>query len=150
MNFQESKTLSPGETTTILETDYCKIGIGICYDIRFPQLAQHYTKQGCKMLVYPGAFNTTTGPVHWELLIRSRGLDNQLYFAAISPAKNPDISYPVWGHSTIVDPWGQVVATTDDKEDIIYADINLDYVNLVREQIPISKQRKDHIWEKNT
>ncbi|EDO27394.1 predicted protein, partial [Nematostella vectensis] len=72
IRFQESEVLSPGENLTILDTEYCKIGIGICYDMRFPELAQLYAKKGCHLLLYPGAFNMTTGPAHWELLTRAR------------------------------------------------------------------------------
>ncbi|XP_078512237.1 omega-amidase NIT2-A isoform X2 [Lissotriton helveticus] len=71
--FQESETLSPGDSFSVFDTPYCKVGVGICYDIRFAELAQIYTKKGCQLLVYPGAFNMTTGPAHWELLQRSRG-----------------------------------------------------------------------------
>lgn len=78
ITFQESKVLSPGENLTVVRTDYCNIGIGICYDIRFPEMAQLYRQKGCEILVYPGAFNMTTGPAHWELLQRSRALDNQV------------------------------------------------------------------------
>lgn len=72
IRFVESETLSPGSDFTVVDTIYCPIGIGICYDMRFAELAQIYSKKGCKFLVYPGAFNMTTGPVHWELLQRSR------------------------------------------------------------------------------
>eukprot|EP01147_Barroeca_monosierra_P002847 gene2847-5684_t len=72
IKFQESEILSPGDTPTIITTPWCKIGIGICYDIRFPLLAQLYAQKECDLLIYPGAFNMTTGPAHWELLQRSR------------------------------------------------------------------------------
>ena len=86
-------------------SEWCKVGLGICYDVRFPELALLYAKQGCKMLCYPGAFNMTTGPAHWELLLRSRALDNQLFVAGVSVARDEDASYVAWGHSTVVDPW---------------------------------------------
>merc|ERR1712071_321342 len=79
IRFQESATLSPGnELTTFQFGKYCQVGIGICYDIRFAEMAQLYAQKGCQLLVYPGAFNTTTGPAHWELLQRGRAVDNQL------------------------------------------------------------------------
>ena len=86
-------------------SEWCKVGLGICYDVRFPELALLYAKQGCQMLCYPGAFNMTTGPAHWELLLRSRALDNQLFVAGVSVARDEDASYVAWGHSTVVDPW---------------------------------------------
>jgi len=72
IRFIESETLTPGSSLTVVDTVYCKIGIGICYDMRFAELAQIYQKKGCKLICYPGAFNMTTGPVHWELLQRGR------------------------------------------------------------------------------
>jgi len=150
MTFQESKTLTGGDSITFFDTKFgAKIGIGICYDIRFSELALITTRQGCKMLCYPGAFNMTTGPLHWELLQRGRAVDNQLYVAAISPARNPNTTYQAWGHSTVVDPWAKVISTTDENESIIYADIDFEIVDQVRNQIPITKQRREDIYKLN-
>lgn len=110
IRFKESETLSPGNSFTTFNTPHCKFGVGICYDIRFAEMALAYRDMGCKVLVYPGAFNMTTGPAHWEALIRSRALDNQVYVAAVSPARDDGASYVAWGHSTTIDPWGKVVA----------------------------------------
>ncbi|XP_063407095.1 omega-amidase NIT2-like [Mytilus trossulus] len=145
--FKESETLSPGKDFTTFDTPYCKIGIGICYDIRFPELAYIYSDLGCKLLVYPGAFNMTTGPAHWELLQRSRAIDNQLYVASVSPARDEKATYIAWGHSSVVSPWGEVVATTEHEETIVYFDINPDYVDEVRSQIPIRSQKRSDLYK---
>merc|ERR1719361_2583465 len=88
------------------------VGVGICYDIRFPEYALLLTKKyACNMLIYPGAFNLTTGPAHWELLQRARAVDNQCYVATASPSRDLDFSYHAYGHSTITGPWGDVLAT---------------------------------------
>mmetsp|Transcript_12252 Transcript_12252/g.10555 ORF Transcript_12252/g.10555 Transcript_12252/m.10555 type:complete len:133 (+) Transcript_12252:159-557(+) len=76
ITFKESEYLKPGNQITIVDTEYGKIGIAICYDMRFPELALLMSKKGAKMLVYSGCFNQTTGPLHWELILRSRALDN--------------------------------------------------------------------------
>lgn len=146
IRFQESETLSPGNSFTTFDTPYCKVGVGICYDIRFPELAQVYAKLNCKLLVYPGAFNMTTGPAHWELLQRGRALDNQLYVATVSPARDTGAKYVAWGHSTVVNPWGEVIATTEHEETILYADIDPAYVEEVREQIPTRNQKRDDMY----
>ncbi|XP_061194410.1 omega-amidase NIT2-like [Saccostrea echinata] len=146
IRFQESETLSPGNSFTMFDTPYCKVGVGICYDIRFPELAQVYAKENCKLLVYPGAFNMTTGPAHWELLQRGRALDNQLYVATVSPARDTGASYVAWGHSSVINPWGQVIATTEDEETVLFAVIDPAYVNEVREQISIGKQKRDDMY----
>lgn len=149
IRFQESETLSPGSAFSVFETPFCKVGVGICYDIRFAELAQLYSKMGCKLLVYPGAFNMTTGPAHWELLQRARALDNQLYVATASPARDETSSYVAWGHSTVVNPWGEVISSTGSEEAVVYADIDLQYLAEVRQQIPVTVQRRDDLYAVN-
>ncbi|MCL4128345.1 UNVERIFIED_CONTAM: hypothetical protein GTU68_030824 [Idotea baltica] len=147
ITFKESKVLSCGNDFTTFETPEGKIGVGICYDIRFAELAQVYAKMGCQLLIYPGAFNMTTGPVHWELLQRARAIDNQLYVATCSPARDTSASYIAWGHSSIVNPWGKVIGTTEDKEDIVYSEIDLSYLEQVRTMIPLRDQRRKDMYE---
>lgn len=147
ITFKESETLTRGDSMTVVELPWCKIGVGICYDMRFPELAQLMREKGAEFLVYPGAFNTTTGPAHWELLQRSRALDNQVYFSAVSPARNPESTYQAWGHSTVVSPWGDIVSTCDEKETIIEAEIDLEKVRTVRQNIPVLKQKRNDLYE---
>ncbi|XP_077919538.1 omega-amidase NIT2 isoform X3 [Halichoerus grypus] len=123
ITFQESKTLSPGDSFSTFDTPYCRVGLGICYDLRFAELAQIYAQRGCQLLVYPGAFNMTTGPAHWELLQRGRAVDNQVYVATASPARDDQASYVAWGHSTIVSPWGEVLAKAGTEETVVCSDI---------------------------
>ena len=78
MTFQESKVLSPGSSLTTFETEHCRVGVGICYDMRFAEMAQLYREKGCQLLLYPGAFNMTTGPAHWKMLLQARAVDNQV------------------------------------------------------------------------
>ncbi|XP_075710549.1 omega-amidase NIT2 [Rhinoderma darwinii] len=146
ISFQESETLSPGDSLSVFDTPFCKIGVGICYDIRFAELAQLYTKKGCQLLVYPGAFNTTTGPAHWELLQRARALDNQVYVATASPARDEKASYVAWGHSTVVSPWGEVIAKAGADETIVSTEIDLQYLAEIRQQIPIHTQRRHDLY----
>ncbi|KAK5620331.1 Carbon-nitrogen hydrolase [Crenichthys baileyi] len=146
IRFQESETLSPGNSLSMFDTPFCKVGVGICYDMRFAELAQLYSRKGCHLLVYPGAFNMTTGPAHWELLQRGRAIDNQVYVATASPARDETASYVAWGHSTVVNPWGEVIAKTGPEETIIYADIDLQYLADIRQQIPITSQRRDDLY----
>ncbi|CAL8255402.1 unnamed protein product [Merluccius merluccius] len=146
IRFQESETLSPGSAFSVFETPFCKVGVGICYDIRFAEMAQLYSKMGCELLVYPGAFNMTTGPAHWELLQRARALDNQLYVATASPARDETSSYIAWGHSTVVNPWGEVISSTGSEEAVVYAEIDLQYLADVRQQIPVTVQRRDDLY----
>lgn len=146
ITFKESEILSPGNSFTSFTTDDCKIGVGICYDIRFAEMGLVYRDIGCQLLVYPGAFNMTTGPAHWEALSRSRALDNQVYVATVSPARDTEASYVAWGHSTVMDPWGTVVAKAEEKEEIVYAEIDLEKLKNIRNQVPITKQRRSEMY----
>jgi omega-amidase len=147
ITFKESDSLTAGDSLSSFTTPWGKIGLGICYDLRFPQLSNILRfRDNCDMLIFPGAFNTTTGPAHWELLLRSRAVDNQLFVLACSPARNPDASYQAYGHSSVVDPWGEVVATTSHEEDIVTATIDSEQVKEVRTRIPVSQQRREDVY----
>mmetsp|Transcript_9082 Transcript_9082/g.13580 ORF Transcript_9082/g.13580 Transcript_9082/m.13580 type:complete len:328 (-) Transcript_9082:26-1009(-) len=147
ITFKESDSFSPGNSITVVDLPMCKIGLGICYDIRFPELSMLMREKGCSILFFPGAFNMTTGPAHWELLIRSRAVDNQCYVCAVSPARDPDGQYIAWGHSTVADPWGEVIATTNHAPSTVYAKLDLDKVKKVRESIPVGNQKRDDIYK---
>ncbi|RKP09238.1 omega-amidase NIT2 [Thamnocephalis sphaerospora] len=146
IRFQESEVLSPGNSLTHFDTMYGRIGLGICYDIRFPELAMIAARKGCVAMIYPGAFNMATGPLHWELLQRARAVDNQIYVATCSPARDVNGTYVAWGHSTAVDPSGTVIATTEHKETIVYADLDPEKLNEVRQAIPVTQQRRFNVY----
>ncbi|KAM3586240.1 Omega-amidase nit3 [Umbelopsis sp. WA50703] len=147
IRFQESEILTGGSWLTHVDTEYGKFGTAICYDIRFPEIAMIAARKGCVAMIYPGAFNTTTGPLHWELLQRARAVDNEMYVAACSPARDDSADYKAWGHSTIVDPKGQVLATCEEKEAIIYATIDPQVIQDTRKHIPLYQQRRFDVYE---
>jgi len=144
ITFKESDALCPGNELATFDIEDFRIGIAICYDIRFPLLASLYAKRGCHLLLYPGAFNMTTGPAHWQLLLRARALDNQIYVGGISPAHDEQAEYKAWGHSALVDPWGTLLDECEMTEKIIYGDIDLEHLKTIRKQLPyLSQERKD-------
>ena len=145
--FKESDVLTAGDNVTIAETEFGKIGIGICYDVRFPELARLMVRKGALILCYPGAFNMTTGPAHWELLFRSRALDNQVFCVGVAPALNKDASYHSFGHSIIANPWGKVSSQASEKEELIISEIDLDEINKIREELPLLKNKRDDLYE---
>lgn len=147
IKFQESETLTGGNSITILNTEFCKIGVGICYDMRFPELAQIYSQKGCEFLCYPGAFNMTTGPKHFQLLQQARAVDNQLYVSAVSPARDNDAGYIAWGFSSVVNPWGEIIGKLDEKPGTVFADINLGVVDEMRRQIPVKNQKRTDLYD---
>lgn len=145
--FKESETISAGNSVTVVDTALMKIGVAICYDIRFPELFRLMALDGACLMVVPGAFNLTTGPAHWETIIRARAVDNQVYLAAASPAINKELSYHAYGHSMVVDPWGKVIARAGEGEAIIHATIDGSYIRNVREELPLLKNRRTDIYE---
>jgi len=149
IRFQESETLTSGSNLLTFNIGCTKVGVGICYDIRFAELAHIYASQGCDLIVYPGAFNMTTGPAHWELLQRARAVDNQVYVAAVSPARDDSAKYVAWGHTTVVGPWGDVIEKTDEKEAIVYANLDMNQIKEIRQNIPIRSQRRHDLYEQS-
>jgi predicted amidohydrolase len=120
ITFRESEVLSPGNKVTLVDfPEYGKVGVAICYDVRFPELAMIASRKGAFALVYPGAFNTTTGPLHWRLLAQGRAVDNQVYVAMCSPARDEAAGYKAWGHSLVADPMGKVMEEADEGEEIM-------------------------------
>jgi len=147
ITFKESEVLSPGNKVTILDLfPYGKIAIAICYDIRFPELAMVAARKGCFALIYPGAFNTTTGPLHWKLQGQARAMDNQVYVALCSPARDVNASYHAWGHSLVCDPMAQVLVEAGENEEIVYAELNGEKIAETRKGIPIYGQRRFDVY----
>ena len=135
--FRESDVLSPGDSITVFDTEYGKMGVCICFDIRFPDLFMKMRQEGIVMVFVPAAFNMTTGPAHWETLFKARALDNQIYVLGCSPARDENASYVAYGHTILTDPWGSVVCMLDEKEGILRETIDLAQVQKIRRQIPL-------------
>ncbi|KDQ33680.1 hypothetical protein PLEOSDRAFT_1073871 [Pleurotus ostreatus PC15] len=146
ITFKESETLTGGKSMNFFDTEFARIGLGICYDVRFPELAMIAARRGCHVLVYPGAFNLTTGPLHWELLQRGRAVDNQVFFSMCSPARDLTAGYHAWGHSMVVDPMGLILSEAGEDETIIYADIDPETFKTARAGIPVTTQRRFDVY----
>ncbi len=146
IKFKESDTLSPGDTVTVFDTPFCRVGLAVCYDIRFPELTRSMALQGIHLLVLPAAFNMTTGPAHWELTMRARALDNQIYVAAVSPAREEKADYVAYGHSMVTTPWGDVLVQADEKPAILMAEIDLERLFRIRQQLPLLKHRRETVY----
>ena len=144
--FFESDTLSPGNDVTTFSTPFCTMGLCICYDFRFPELARLMVEQGAKVILVPAAFNMTTGPAHWELLFRSRAVDNQIFSVGVAPARDLSASYHSWGHSIVCSPWGEVLSEMDETEGVAITTLDLDRLDAVREQLPLLKHRRTDVY----
>lgn len=147
ITFKESSVLSPGNLLTVVDVGGCKVGLGICYDLRFQEMAALYRQQGVRMILYPGAFNMTTGPAHWELLLRARAVDNQVFVAGVCGARDLKADYIAWGHSMLVDPWGKILVQAEYDEALLVHDVDLKYADTIRQQIPVGFQRRTDLYD---
>lgn len=146
IKFKESATLTAGDKVTTVSSSLGVFGLGICYDMRFPELAMISARKGAFAMIYPGAFNTITGPLHWELLARARAIDNQIYTIACSPARDTSSSYRAYGHSMVVDPMGKVIAEAGEGEQILFAELDPEEIIKARSSIPITVQRRFDLY----
>ena len=146
-HFKESDTLSPGEGIGCFDTEFGKIGLCICYDFRFPETARLMALDGARIILVPAAFNMTTGPAHWELMFRQRAVESQCYVIGTAPARDPESSYISWGHSIAVDPWGKILTQMDEKEGIRIVELDLDYADKVRQELPLLAYRRTDLYE---
>ena len=146
IQFFESKIFSAGKDITVFDTEFCKVGVAICYDMRFPELIRSMALAGAEIIFVPAAFNMVTGPAHWHTTNKARALDNQVFFVSVSPARNLNNKYIAYGHSMVTDPWGQIVAEADEKESVVLSDISLDYLKEIREELPLLRHRKPTVY----
>lgn len=145
--FKESDMLTAGDSDTVFDTEFGKIGVMLCFDIRFPELSRMMVNDGAKVIFVPAAFNMTTGPAHWELSFRTRALDNQIYMVGCAPARDVSAGYISWGHSIVTDPWGRVTGMLDENEGILLAELDMDYEEQVREELPLLKSRRKDMYK---
>ncbi len=144
--FKESDTLASGDKATVISSEFGKIGIAICYDFRFPELSRKMVMEGARMIIVPGAFNMTTGPAHWEILFRQRAVDNQVYCIGVAPARDENGEYISYANSIVTSPWGEVVTRLGKDEELAISEIDLDYEEEIRAQLPLLKHRKPDIY----
>jgi len=136
---KESKSFYKGSKLIYANTPWGKIGLTICYDIRFPSLYRKLIKKGVKIILVPAAFTVPTGKDHWEVLLRSRAIENTSFIIATGQCGKHHGGRKTYGHSMIVDPWGKIVSKAFSKSKILNSTINIDQVNLVRNVMPSIK-----------
>ena len=133
----ESKNLLAGRKLSTARVGSFKVGLTICYDLRFPELYRRYVQEGVQVLCVPSAFTRETGRAHWKTLVRSRAIENLCYVLAPNQVGKDDRGMETYGHSLIVGPWGEVLAEGSlKKEEILYADINMDRIRKARKKLP--------------
>ncbi|HYD97701.1 MAG TPA: carbon-nitrogen hydrolase family protein [Noviherbaspirillum sp.] len=139
-SYDEARTIVPGSSVTTFEAPFGRAGLSVCYDLRFPEL---YRAMGdCALIVVPAAFTYTTGRAHWEILLRARAVENQCYVLAAAQGGRHPNGRRTWGHSMLVDPWGEVKAQLPEGEGVVVGDLEPAHLQRVRESLPALKHRK--------
>ena len=141
-SYRESSYIEPGNETQLIDTPVGRVGLSICYDLRFPEYYRLLSEQGAEIITVPSAFTYTTGEAHWLTLLRARAIENQVYILAPGQTDSHDNGRSTYGHSVIFDPWGDQLALLEKGNGMIYANISRDRISQVRTQIPCLQHRK--------
>ncbi|MEB2311071.1 MAG: carbon-nitrogen hydrolase family protein [Sorangiineae bacterium] len=134
--FEESSATSPGSKPVVADVGGFKVGLSICYDLRFPELYRSLVDGGAELLVVPAAFTLTTGKDHWHVLLRARAIESQCWVIAAAQWGRHPRGRASYGHALIADPWGQIVAECSDRVGLVVADLDRDYLDRVRASLP--------------
>lgn len=138
-SFDEARTIQPGAEIQTFEAPFGRVGLSVCYDLRFPEL---YRSMGdCALIVVPSAFTYTTGQAHWEMLLRARAVENQCYVLAAAQGGTHETGRRTWGHSMLIDPWGEIVAVRDESAGVVAGDIDPVRIASVRQSLPAYRHR---------
>ena len=141
--YDEGRTLRAGSNAVAFDADGVRVGLSVCYDLRFPELYRALMRPPCDLLSVPSAFTYTTGAAHWELLLRARAVENQCYVIAAAQGGTHENGRRTFGHSLVIDPWGEVVACLDEGEGVVVAELQRERIESVRRQLPALEHRRD-------
>ncbi|MFO1326099.1 MAG: carbon-nitrogen hydrolase family protein [Rubrivivax sp.] len=140
--YDEGRTLCAGGQPVALQAGALRVGLTICYDLRFPELYRALMQPPCDLIVVPSAFTYTTGQAHWELLLRARAVENQCYVLAAAQGGTHENGRRTWGHSMVIDPWGEVLAVQAEGEGVVMAELDPARIAQVRVQLPALQHRR--------
>ncbi|NWX50543.1 NIT1 amidase, partial [Steatornis caripensis] len=147
VTMKESSFTNPGtEIVPPVSTPAGKLGLSVCYDLRFPEIALALRRAGAEILTYPSAFTVPTGSAHWEVLLRARAIESQCYVVAAAQTGKNHERRTSYGHALVVDPWGAVVAQCREGPGLCYAEIDLEYLHRVRREIPVHGHRRPDLY----
>lgn len=141
-SYSESKTIEPGKKIAVLQTPFGKLGLAVCYDVRFPELFRLMHNEGVELIALPAAFTYTTGVAHWEILIRARAIENQVYMIASAQSGVHPNGRKTFGHSMIVNPWGEIDALLEQGLGVVTSEIHLHYLHQLRNEFPALAHRR--------
>ena len=140
--YDEARVLEAGEQPVAVQVGALRVGLSICYDLRFPELYRQLCLPPCDLLSVPSAFTFTTGRAHWELLLRARAIENQCYVIAPAQGGTHENGRRTWGHSMVVDPWGDVLAVRPEGEGVVLAEVDVKRLATLRQQLPALDHRR--------
>lgn len=143
-SWHESQSISAGTAPQSFDVNHdWKVGLSICYDLRFPELYRLYSQQGCNIFSIPAAFTVPTGKVHWDILLKARAIENQAYVLAAGQVGSHTDGRKTFGHSKIISPWGETLAELKQGEGIISAKLDLDELNSLKKRMPVLQHRRE-------
>ncbi|MCO4875707.1 carbon-nitrogen hydrolase family protein [Paraburkholderia caribensis] len=138
-SFDEARTIRPGDTVRTFDAPFGRVGLSVCYDLRFPEL---YRRMGdCALIVVPSAFTYTTGHAHWETLLRARAVENQCYVLAAAQGGKHENGRRTWGHTMLIDPWGEIIDVRDEGAGVVAGNIERSRIDEVRQSLPAWRHR---------
>lgn len=143
---RESERYLPGDEVVVADTPWAKVGLTICYDLRFPELFRALALRGARVVVVPANFTKATGQAHWMTLLRARAIENGLFIVAPAQCGRFEQGFEAFGHSTVIDPWGRVLVDHDDTPGVSVTDIDLNEVDQVRNAIPVLKHLRNDVY----
>ena len=140
-DYSESNVFTSGDDVVVADTPFGRCGLAVCYDLRFPELFRAMLDRGVNFIVLPSAFTAATGQAHWEVLLRARAIENLVYVIAPNQTGTHANGRETWGHSMVINPWGQVIASLDADEGVAVAEIDLASQERVRREFPCVTHR---------
>jgi len=146
LGYNESDGIKPGNTPVIVDHEVGKLGLTICYDLRFPELFRHMTAQGAQIVFVPAAFFLYTGKHHWLPLLIARAIENQIYIVAPNQWGEHHEGRVSYGSSVIIDPWGSVICCASERAELVSAVVDLDYLNEVRANMPLLNHGRPELY----
>lgn len=140
--YRESASIEPGEQTSVASTPWAQLGLSICFDLRFPELYRQLSSNGAEVLLVPAAFTHTTGQAHWKTLLQARAIENGCFVIAANQGGQHSEKRRTWGHSVIIDPWGEVLAEAGEGEAVLVTKLDGDKLGKVRRGMPVLDMRR--------
>ncbi|KJY79925.1 carbon-nitrogen hydrolase family protein [Vibrio nigripulchritudo] len=141
-SYRESDTFTYGNKISLLKLPSATLGLTICYDLRFPALFNELRLGGADVILVPAAFTAVTGKAHWETLLRARAIENQCFIIAVNQGGTHNCGRETWGHSMVIDPWGEVIASLEQDAKTLLVDLDLEQVATIRKNMPLTEHNR--------